>query len=133
MHMPRKVITLRPKPKISKFKTKPRVQLKENTSNPHIRTVNTLFSSAKTTSAQFAKLKFCYSSFAKKRRKLERILIEIKNNTSPEKIFREIEHFDIAEYKAIGREKYCANLAKEILSLKQAYNYADNILRKYKK
>lgn len=115
------------------FKPKPKITLKEDSRNPHIKTINTMFSSAKTVAEKINKVSFSANFFSRKKRSLEKILNLVVNKTSPEKIFREFENFDIAEFRAIGEKEYCSNLAKEINSLKEAYNYADNILRRLKK
>jgi predicted DNA-binding antitoxin AbrB/MazE fold protein len=135
--MPNKPVTRRPSgtrqfgPTV--FKPKPKIKLKEDTKNPHIKTINTMFSSAKTVAEKINKVSFSANYFLRKKRSLENILNLIANKTNPEKIYKEFKDFDIGEFEAIGENEYRINLAKEINSLKQAYNYADNILRRLKK
>jgi hypothetical protein len=135
--MPNKPVKRKPSEtrKFSKtlFKTKPKIELKEDTTNPHIKTINTMFTSAKTIAERINKVSFSANFFLRKKRNLEKILNLVVNKTNPEKIFREFENFDIGEFRTIGEKEYCNNLAKDINSLKQAYNYADNILRRLKK
>lgn len=112
------------------FQPKANIALIENPKNPHMKTINVLFTNTKTVKARIPKIQKCKSFFSQRKRALEHLLKEIANNTSPEQIYKKVEHFDIGEYKAIGREKFCSNLANEINALKQAHSYADNILKK---
>jgi hypothetical protein len=132
--MPNKPIPRKPSEtrKFSKtlFKPKPKIVLNEKTNNRHIKAINMQFTNAKTTSSKIAKLQFSASFFARKRKGLEKLLTEIVNQTPPEKIFRELEDFDIAEFKAVGAKEYSRNLTEEIENLKTAFNYTETLLRK---
>lgn len=132
--MPNKPVKRKPSEtrKFSKtlFKPKPKIALKEDTKNPHIRTINTMFSNAKNITSKTEKLKFSASFFTRKERSLKKILNEIANQVPAEKIFRELEDFDIAEFKSLGAKAYSEKLAKEIKNLREAFNYAETLLRK---
>lgn len=112
------------------FQPKAKIELIENPKNPHMRAINVLFSKTKTVKARIPKIEKCKSFFSQRKRALEHLLKEITSNKSPEQIYKKVKDFDIGEYKAVGREKFCSNLANEINALKQAHIYADNILKK---
>lgn len=114
------------------FKPKPEIVLKENANNNHVKTINTIFSNAKTHAEKIKKLKFSASFFAKKEKSFKKILDQIANQVPAENIFRNLEDFDIAEYKFLGAKTYSKKIAIEITKLREAFNYAQTLIRRLK-